>query len=156
MPTSTSAPPSVRSTLAAKPLNIAPMPSSLTILMAQSTVPLYSHCSLGLSDCICRRRRTVSNGYEMKPATMAVNCAMQNLEKRPTKPLSFLNGFFSFRVSYTPKYGPRYATMPTTDTPKPLYIEKKPPPEMVLVRQSKRPENCGLPEPTSEARRVRA
>jgi len=42
-PTRTSAPPSVRSTFAAKPLNIAEIPSSLMILTAQSSVPLYSH-----------------------------------------------------------------------------------------------------------------
>ena len=43
----------------------------------------------------------------MKPATMAVNWAMQNLEKRPTMPFSFFQGFFSLSVSYRPKYGPR-------------------------------------------------
>ena len=32
----------------------------------------------------------------MKPAAMAVNCAMQNLEKRPTGPLVSLNGFFAW------------------------------------------------------------
>jgi|MDTG01.2.fsa_nt_gb hypothetical protein len=39
----------------------------------------------------------------MKPATIAVNCAMQNLEARPTMPFSFLNGFFSLSVSKMPK-----------------------------------------------------
>ena len=46
--------------------------------------------------------------------------------------------------------------MPTTETPKPAYIEKMPPCFIVFIKQSARPSNCGLPEPTSDARRVRA
>ena len=76
--------------------------------MAQSSVPLYSHCSLGFSACICRRRRTVSNGYEMKPAMIAVVCAIANLDTNPMMPLSFFHGLSSLSVSKTPKYGPRY------------------------------------------------
>ena len=51
-----------RDTCRRRTLNIAPIPSSRTILTAQSSVPLYSHWSGGFSACICRRRRTVSNG----------------------------------------------------------------------------------------------
>jgi len=47
--------------------------------------------------------------------------------------------------------------MPTTDTPKPVYSAMKPPgPFIVFTMQSPRPEKLFFPEPTSEAKRVRA
>lgn len=37
-------------------------PSSFMIFLRQSNAPWYCHSDLGFSDCICSRRRTVSNG----------------------------------------------------------------------------------------------
>ena len=86
--TRTIAAPTVRRALAPAPLNNADTPSSLTILVKQSLVPLYTRSSLGFSDCICRRRRTVSNGYETYAAPIADVWAQTNCEEARINALS--------------------------------------------------------------------
>ena len=52
---------------------------------------------------------------------MAVACATTNLEASLKITVSDLfQGLLSERVSYMPKYTPRYGKMPSTETPNPL------------------------------------
>merc|ERR1719230_130151 len=119
--TSTNAPPTLRTMLATKPLyNPLAMPSSDAIFLKQSMVPLYKCSSGGFSDCICKRRRTVSKGYVAPAPKVIAVCAAANVLTAPIIPLSVFQGLRPVMVSKVPSCRPRYPTIPTTDTPKPV------------------------------------